>query len=114
MTPTTATVAAATRSLSVRSDAQAPPSSDRSITSPPTRAHTHPSGRGCDRMPSPLATSRMPTARIICRFSSSSGTPISRATPPGAAICANPSPKLNQPKPWASRSPFPPERRRPS
>ena len=88
MTPTVATVEAATRSLSVRSDAQAPPSSERSITSPPTRAHTHPSGWLCVRMPSPLATSRMPTARIICRFSSSSGTPIRREISLGAAICA--------------------------
>ena len=55
-------------------------------------------------MPSPLAISRTPSTRMSAIVSSSSSTPTICATLAGAAICANPNPRLNQPRARASRS----------
>jgi hypothetical protein len=104
VTPATAAVAKATRPFCVSSDMNAAPRSERSSMSPATRAFTQPAGRCRDRMPTPVAISRMPIARIRLRLPASSLTPISLATPPGVRTCANPSPMLNQPSPLANRS----------
>jgi hypothetical protein len=59
------------------------------------------------RIPTPVASSRRPQPRSVAALSSSSRTPIRRATCSGAASSASPKPTLNQPRPRANASPSP-------
>src|ERR1700750_166607 len=75
----------------------------RSMTSPPTRAHSH-TGLVVLSRPAAAASSLTPTKMVAARWRGASPMPSALANPPGASVGGTPSARLTQPSPRARPS----------